>query len=156
MAAETNHDELQDALDRSLDHASSFTSSLFRSGGWDAAAVASFVNQQRNITIAAVTAAGRPHAAVALTACLQGRIHFTVTPPSLLARCVTHNPTVAFTISDVTHAVLGRGSAVLVARSVEDALLMRRLAAATAIGIFTPPEWDGLIYCIEIERIFAS
>src|SRR5437660_6311679 len=106
MADGTNHRELQDALDRSLDHASAFTSSLFRSDGWDAAAVASFVNEQRNITIAVVTPAGRPHAAVAIAAGLPGHVHFTATPPSLLARCVTHDPTVAFTISDVTHAVL--------------------------------------------------
>jgi hypothetical protein len=34
--------------------------------------------------------------------------------------------------------------------------LMARLAAASAGGSFTPAGWDGSIYRIEIERIFAS
>lgn len=156
MSAEKHEGELQEALNRSLEAASAFTSSLFGEDGWDATAVASFVNRQRNITIAAVTSAGRPHAAVVIAACLEGRLHFTVAPRSLLGRCLKHDPMVAFTVSDVRHAVMGRGTAVLAARSLDDADLIQRLAAATEIGAFTPPDWDGLIYRIEIDRIFAS
>jgi hypothetical protein len=51
---------------------------------------------------------------------------------------------------------MGRGDAVLVARSLEAPDLIARLAAASASGSFTPAGWDGAIYRIEIERIFAS
>jgi hypothetical protein len=54
------------------------------------------------------------------------------------------------------HAVMGRGKAVIVARSLDDAELIERLAFVTASGSFTPPGWDGFVYRIEIDRIFAN
>jgi hypothetical protein len=45
---------------------------------------------------------------------------------------------------------------VLVARSLEAPDLMASLAAAADSGSFTPAGWDGSVYRVEIERIFAS
>ena len=147
---------LQDVLDRSIRDATPFTRSLFEADQWNAARVVGFVNDCRNATIATVTAAGEPHAAVVIAAAVEDVIHVTVAPPSLLARNLTHNPRVAFTICDRSYAVMGTGVAVLAARSLDDPDLMGRLAAASASGTFTPPGWDGLVYRLEPDRIFAS
>jgi hypothetical protein len=149
-------EELQEALDRSLRNASPFTRSLFEAVQWDAERVVRFVNANRNVTVSTVTFAGEPHAAVVVGACLEASIHFTVAPRSLLARTLAHTPHVAFTICDRAHAIIGKGVAVLVTRSLDDPELIARLAAATERGVFTPPGWDGLVYRIEIDRIFAS
>jgi hypothetical protein len=148
--------ELQDVLDRSIRNATAFTRSLFEAGQWDAERVSRFVNANRNITVSSVTVAGEPHAAVVIGAVVDDVIHFTVAPRSLLARNLAHSPHVAFTICDRTHAVMGKGVAVLAARSLDDPDLIARLAVATAHGSFTPPGWDGLIYRVEVDRIFAS
>ena len=148
--------ELQEALDRSIRRASPFTRSLFESVQWDAERVARFVNANRNVTVSTVTFAGEPHAAVVIGACVDEMIYFTVAPQSLLARNLAHTPHAAFTICDRSHAVMGKGVAVLVTRSLDDPDLIARLAAATEQGVFTPAGWDGLVYRIEIERIFAS
>jgi hypothetical protein len=147
--------DLQRALDRSIEKATPFTKNLFEDQ-WDAARVAAFVNANRNLTIATVTAQGRPHASVVIGACLGGEIHFTVAPESLLWRNLARSPHLAFTVSDRSHAVMGRGVAALAGRSLESPELMWNLAAATASGTFTPAGWDGLIYRIEPETIFAN
>jgi nitroimidazol reductase NimA-like FMN-containing flavoprotein (pyridoxamine 5'-phosphate oxidase superfamily) len=147
---------LQSALDRSYEQASAFTRSLFDVDRWDAAQVAAFVNAIRNITVSTVTARGEPHAAVVIGASLNEEIHFTVAPGSLMGRNLRRSPLVAFTICDRAHAVMGRGVAQLVARSLEAPELIQRLATVTKSGAFTPPGWDGLVYRIEIERIFAN
>jgi pyridoxine/pyridoxamine 5'-phosphate oxidase len=148
--------DLQDALDRSLRQASPFTRSLFGDHSWDAQRVEEFVNTARNITISTVSAAGGPHAAVVIAACLGGTIHFTVADASALGRNLDRDVRIAFTVCEVSHAVMGRGRAVLVARSLDDPDLVERLALVAAAGSFTPPGWDGLVYCIEIDRIFAN
>ena len=51
---------------------------------------------------------------------------------------------------------MGRGTAVRAARSLEAPHLVERLAAAAAIGHFTPPGWEGLLLRIELERLFAN
>lgn len=148
--------DLQGALDRSLQRASSFTRSLFADGSWDALRVEEFINTARNITIATVTKSGSPHAAVVIAACLDGEIHLTVAPASLLGRNLDGDVRIAFTVCDRSHAVMGRGRAVLVARSLDDPGLIERLALVSASRSFTPPGWDGLVYRIEIDRIFAN
>jgi hypothetical protein len=147
---------LQAALDRSLENASPFTRSLFGADRWDAAQVVAFVNSVRNITVSTVTARGDPHAAVVIGASLNEQIHFTVAPASLLGRNLLRSPLLAFTICDRAHAVMGTGAVVLVARSLEAPDLIERLAQVTKSGAFTPAGWDGLVYRIEVERIFAS
>ncbi|MGH9132800.1 MAG: pyridoxamine 5'-phosphate oxidase family protein [Ilumatobacteraceae bacterium] len=156
MSDDAPASELQEALDRSIRSATPFTRSLFETDQWGAERVARFVNANRNVTIATVTFAGEPHAAVVICACADGAIHFTVASRSLMARNLAHSPHVAFTISDRTHAVMGKGVAVLVGRSLDDPALIERLAAATERGTFTPPGWDGLVYRIEVDRIFAN
>jgi hypothetical protein len=147
--------ELQEALERSIRNASPFTKSLFEDSDWDADRVCRFVNSTRNVTIATVTFGEEPHAAAVIGGCIDHTIHFTVSHGSLLERNLGHNPHVAFTICDPAHAVMGRGVAVLVTHSVDDPALIDRLAAASDKGRFTPPDWDGLIFRIEIDRIFA-
>jgi hypothetical protein len=51
---------------------------------------------------------------------------------------------------------MGRGDAVLVARSLDDPVLIARLAAASNSGSFTPTGWDGSVCRIEVDRIFAD
>ena len=51
---------------------------------------------------------------------------------------------------------MGRGGAVLAGRSLEDPDLVARLAAASDSGTFTPTGWDGSVYRVEIDRVFAS
>jgi hypothetical protein len=147
---------LQAALDRSLSHASPFTRALFEHDTLDAAGVARMINAVRNLTVSTVTRAGEPHAAVVIAACVDGDIHFTVSDQSVLHRNLAHSPRVAFTACDRTHTLMGRGDAVAAARSLEDPGLIARLAAASDRGTFTPAGWDGSIYRIEIDRIFAS
>ena len=148
--------ELQEALDRSMRGASAFTRSFMGDDQWDAAQVAGFVNSVRNITIATVTKAGEPHAVVTIAGCLDDRVHFTVHPESLLKRHLDRQPTVGFSVTTSRNQIMGKGTAVLVARSLDDPALIDRLATANEGGSFTPDGWDGLIYRIEIDRIFAS
>lgn len=148
--------DLQQVLDRSIENASPFTRSLFETQQWDADQVAAFVNTNHNVTISTVTKAGEPHAAVVIAACLDKQIYFTVSPRSLLRRNLDREPRIAFSIADRSNTVMGTGTAVLVARSLDDPGLIERLASATDGGTFTPPGWDGLVNRIEIQRIFAS
>lgn len=148
--------DLQDAIDRSLASATPFTRSIFASDAWDAARVAGFVNAVRNLTAATVGPTGAPHAAVVIAACHAQQIHFSVAPESVLARNLARGSRLAFTLAEKSHAVMGQGSAVLAGRSPQDVELIERLAAASRSGRFTTPGWEGLIYRIEIDRIFAS
>ena len=147
---------LQAALDRSLRNASPFTRSLFEHDTFDAAGVEQLINSVRNLTVATVTGSGEPHAAVVIAAFVDGDIHFTVSDKSVLQRNLTRHPRVAFTACDGTHTLMGRGDAVLAARSLDDPDLIAKLAAASDSGSFTPAGWDGSVYRLEIDWIFAS
>jgi hypothetical protein len=147
---------LQEALDRSIADASPFTRSLFEPDTLDADGVERFVNSVRNLTVSTVTASGDPLAAVVIAACVDGEIHFTVSDRSMRQRNLSRGPRVAFTACDRTHTLMGRGGAVLAGRSLEDPDLVARLAAASDSGTFTPTGWDGSVYRVEIDRVFAS
>jgi hypothetical protein len=147
---------LQAALDRSRANASALSRSLFADSTWDAPRVTEFVNEIATVSVSTVTAAGEPHAAVVIGACLDGDLYFTVIPGALLGRNLERAERVAFTICTGSHAVMGRGRARLAARSLDAPDLIERLAAVMPRGSFTPPGWDGLVYRVEIERIFAS
>jgi pyridoxamine 5'-phosphate oxidase-like protein len=147
---------LQAALSRSLSQASPFTRSLFEDDTLDAPGVERMINTGRNLTVSTVTRAGEPHAAVVIAACVDGEIHFTVSDKSVLHRNLALSPRIAFTACDRTHTLMGRGDAVLASRSLDDPDLIARLAAASDSGMFTPAGWDGSVYRIEIDRIFAS
>jgi nitroimidazol reductase NimA-like FMN-containing flavoprotein (pyridoxamine 5'-phosphate oxidase superfamily) len=148
--------DLQTVLNRSVENASPFTRSLFEKSQWDAARVATFVNEQHGLTVATVSKDGEPHAAVVIAGFLDGAIHFTVSPRSVLLRNLKRSGRVAFSVCGGEHNVMGQGTAVVAARSLDDPELIERLAAASSVGKFTPPGWDGFIYRIDVDRIFAN
>ncbi len=147
--------EMQVLIDRSLARASEFTRSLFEDAPWSAAQVAELVNKSQ-LTVASVSAAGMPHAAVVIAACQDERIHFTVMPGSRLERNLVANDAIAFTVCDRAHAVMGQGRAVRVGHAPDCADLIDSLAVASASGRFTPDGWQGDVYRIAITRIFAN
>jgi hypothetical protein len=57
---------LSDALATSRERATEFTRSLFAEDQWTAEQVVELINRQRNATIASVSPAGQPHAAVVI------------------------------------------------------------------------------------------
>jgi hypothetical protein len=102
------------------------------------------------------TSLASSHAAVVIAACLDEEMYFTVNVDSLLNRCIQRRPAIAFSVCDTAHSVMGKGTAIGVGRSLDEPELVQRLASATAVGVFTPPGWDGLIFRIALRRIFAS
>ena len=54
-------------------------------------------------------------------------------------------PRIAFSVRDVSLVVMGRGTSLEVAKSIDDSQLVQRLAKVTAMCAFTPPGWNGLI-----------
>lgn len=135
--------------------ASTFTQQLFEDQ-WTADRVASFVNERRNATIATVSPAGQPHAAVVIAACVGDEIYFTVHPDSVLARNLSDNDRVALSVTDSVHAVMSQGRAVKVGAAPDLADLIGELATATRSGSFTPPGWDGDIYRANLRRLVAN
>ena len=135
--------------------ASVFTQSLFDEQ-WDAERVAGFVNERRNATIATVSSAGQPHAAVVIAASVGGEIYFTVNPSSVLARNLATNDRIALSVCDSVHAVMSQGRAERVGAAPDLAPLVESIAEATAAGRFTPDGWDGDIYRADIGRLVAN
>ena len=135
--------------------ASSFTRELFEDQ-WSADRVASFVNERRNATVATVSQAGQPHAAVVIAASVRDEIYFTVNPDSVLARNLGGNDRVAVSVCDSVHAVMSQGRAVRVGAAPELADLVGELAEAAQSGTFTPPGWDGDIYRVDLRRLVAN
>jgi hypothetical protein len=134
---------LQQSLDESLAGASDLTRVCFDVGK-DAAAVAEFVNRRMSITIATVFADGQPHASPVIAACLDGGIHFTVSPGSAMLRNLERDPRLAFALDGDGNTLAGRGRG-------------RRVGGPTDVeGFPVPPDWDGFIYAVDIDRIFAS
>ena len=123
---------------------------------WTADRVESFVNERRNATIATVSGAGQPHAAVVIAASVGDEIHFTVNPDSVLARDVAGNDKIALSVCDTVHAVMSQGRAVRVGAAEDLDELVGELSATTRRGTFTPPGWDGDIYRADIRRLVAN
>lgn len=147
---------LRDALHRSQAGASDLTKSFFAGGFLDAAAVIALVNGVEAATIATVSDAGIPHAACVIAACHDEVIHFTVTPGSVLARNIDHQPRIGFSVMNREHSVMGQGDASLVGRSLTAPQLLESLDRASSSGQFTPRGWDGLVYRIVPRRIVAG
>jgi hypothetical protein len=104
----------------------------------------------KTITVCTITASGDPHATV-VVGCIDGAIHFTVSDGTPLQRNLARDRRIAFTVSDRDRAVIGRGEAGLVARSLEDPALVARLAGVTDNGTFTPAGWGGSIWHTAVE-----
>jgi hypothetical protein len=145
---------LQGVIEKSRAEATAFTASLFDLP-WKAREVQRFVNRIREVTIATVLTDGSPHASPTITACLNGTIYFAVHQRSATWRNLQRNPSIAFTVSDRGHAVLGRGVATFAGSSTDTALI-KRLARTGSLGLFTPEGWEGDVYAIEPTRLFAS
>lgn len=145
---------LQEILDQSRQNASPFTHSL-EGEVQRAVQLEQFVNATRNVTLAVVRSGGLPHAAPVIGGCLDGGIHVTVSPGSVLANCLARSPEVAFTMADVVHTVIGAGTAEQLGRASELVDVRQRLDAASPFGSFAPEGWDGYIYLLHPRRLFA-
>ncbi len=145
---------LQDLMESSKAAASPFTKQL---EGEDRTAqeVQDFANHTRNLTLAVVRKDGLPHAAPVIAGCVDGEIHVTVSPGSLLATCLQRSPEVAFTVADLIHNVIGAGVAHDLGRASDLEDLARRLDEVSPYGSFAPEGWDGLIHRLEPRRLFA-
>jgi|ERR1700694_3456394 len=135
-------DDLQAVLDASKTRASSFTQRLF-SGEWDAKAVESFVNMTRNLTLAVVRQNGLPHAAPVICGAVDGAIHVTISPGSVLAACLERSAEAAFTVTDLANTLIGAGTAERVGRPSELVELTAGLDRASPFGSFAPEGWDA-------------
>jgi hypothetical protein len=145
---------LQGMLDESRRNASPFTNSL-EGEVQSAVQLEQFVNATRNVTLAVVRSGGLPHAAPVIGGCIDGGIHVTVSPGSVLANCLERSPEVAFTMADVVHTLIGAGTAEELGRATELFDVRQRLDAASPMGEFAPPGWDGFIYLLHPRRLFA-
>jgi len=148
---------MQEALDRSLTEANDFTRAMYADQTWSDDEVISFVSAARSATIASANAEGIPHAAVVIAACHEDEhIYFTVTPSTVLSRNIVARPQIAFSICFADKSVKGQGVGVLVGRALELPDLVQALGAPGSGHGFVPPEWDGLIYRIDVRRIFTG
>lgn len=147
-------DELQALLVSSRQRASPFTPAL-EGEARTASQVEEFINATRNITVAVVRRNGLPHAAPVIGACVNGEIHITVSPGSVLATCLERSPEVAFTAADIVHTLIGAGTAERLGCPSQLAGLCDRLDRESPFGRFAPEGWDGYIYVIKPRRLFA-
>jgi len=146
--------DLQALLDASRESASSFTRSL-EGDDRTAPQVAELVNTARTVTVAVVRANGLPHAAPVIGGCVDGEIHVTISPGSVLANCLRRSPEVAITVADPVHTLIGAGTADNLGRPSELGDLCARLDGASPFGRFAPEGWDGLIFRLDLRRLLA-
>ena len=143
------------AIAASRTNASPLTRELFEDQ-WTSERVSDFINERRNATVATVNVTGQPHAAVVIAASIGDEIYFTVHPESVLSRNINSNERIALSVCDSTHAVMCQGRAVRVGRAADLSDLLSELASMTQRGSFTPPDWDGFVYRIELRRLVAN
>jgi hypothetical protein len=148
--------QLQAAIDRSLARATPLTRRIFGHDAWTADQVQRFVNRTMTATIASVRPDGRPHAAWVLAACCRGTLYFSVTKGSILLANLRRRGQVALTVTDPVHGVIAEGRARLEGQAQDVPDLVRELDAAVIRGRLLPPGWDGYVYSLEVERIFAN
>jgi hypothetical protein len=148
--------DLQSAIDDSLAHASPFTAKVFGAHPWDAGTVERFVNRVGSATVATVAPCGRPHAALVVAGCLDGVLYFTATPGSALLRHLAEDPRVAVTVTDQVSGVMADGTARLAAAADELGPLVERLSDLVPRDRFVPDGWDGCLYAVDLDHIFAA
>ena len=147
-------EDLQRAIDATMETASPLTRRVFCNRAWDADSLERFINRVMGVTVATVRDDGRPHAAIVLAACLRGTIHLAVSRGSVLLGNLRRRPEVALTIHSPEHDVIVQGRAVEVGRPDRVPDLMGELHHLTRRGQFTPPGWDGYLYSVEVEKLF--
>jgi hypothetical protein len=123
---------------------------------WTADAVQRFVNRVAAATVATVRPDGRPHAVLVVVACKDGVVHFTATPGSALLRDLERDERVALTVTDHVNGVMAQGRARRMGCGREVSGLIEELGVVLDRGRFTPEGWDGCVYAVEIDRLFAS
>ena len=150
-------EELQAKIDASIRNASPLTKELFAGNRLDPEAVRDLINRVMTITVATVSPSGRPHASLTLGACSnEGRIYFAANRRSVPFRNLQRSPYVALTVDAQEHGIMAQGQAELVgyAPDLRDTLLPE-LDALMQRGRWVPEDWDGAVYRIDIDRIFA-
>jgi len=150
-------DDLRAKLDQSLRSASPLTRELFVDGRMTAEALRDFINDVMSVSVATVCADGRPHASLTLIACSNdGELYVAVNERSVLYRNLRRSAEVAFTVEKGEHGLMAQGRAAPagLARDLRDSLLPQ-LDALMKRGRWLPHDWQGAIYRIEVERIFA-
>lgn len=148
--------ELQRAIESSLASASPLAQRIYANERWSAPSVQRFVNRVMAATVATVRDDGTPHAAVVLTACMKGTLHFTATIGSALLHNLERRPAIAMTVTDRDHdlTVVADGDRLGKASELPD--IVRSLHRLSPRGQFTPRDWDGYLYVVRIQRIFLS
>ena len=148
---------LQAKIDASIRNASPLAKELFADGHMDAAAVKDFINRVMSASIATTGPSGRPHASLTLIACSDdGQIYFAANRRSVPFRNLQRSPYVALTVDAPEHGLMAQGQAELVgyAPDLRDSLIPE-LDALMQRGRWVPDDWDGAVYRIDIDRIFA-
>jgi pyridoxine/pyridoxamine 5'-phosphate oxidase len=148
--------ELQHVIDVTLRSASPLARRVYANDQWSAATVQRFINRVMAATVATVRADGRPHAALVLTACLDGSVYFTASAGSLLLRNLERQSAVSMTVADRDHDLTIHGLVDKLGTASELPELVRALHALSRRGQFIPREWDGYLYAVHIDRIFIS
>jgi pyridoxine/pyridoxamine 5'-phosphate oxidase len=149
-------DDLQWAIDHSLERGSSLAKRVYANDRWSASSVQQFINKVMAATVATVRSDGRPHAAVVLAACLDGTVHLTASVGSVLLRNLRHQPDVSMTIADRDHDVTIHGRAEALGKASDLPELVRDLHTLSRRGQFLPRDWDGYLYAVRIDAIFVS
>ncbi len=147
---------LQLVINRSIQDANPLTRKLFADQPWDAKRVQAFVNDVGGITVATVSTAGVPHAAVVVAGSSKGRICFAVSPESVLLRNLTAGSAVAFTLVGDGHCIVGQGVATSRGETKDLSDLVAALGPQFRLGNLILDPWDGLIYEIKPSRLFAQ
>ncbi len=151
-------DELQAKIDASIRNASSLTRELFVKNHMEADAVWEFINSVRSVTVATVRASGKPHASLTVVACSNsGHLYFAVNQRSVLFRNLERSPSIALTVDAQEHGLMAAGRADMVgyARDLRDSLIPELDGIVTG-GHFVPADWDGAVFQIVLDRIFAQ
>lgn len=108
------------------------------------------------MTVATVSPAGVPHAAVVVAGSSKGNICFAVSPDSVLLRNLTAGSAVAFTVVGDGHCIVGQGVATARGETQDLSELVASLGPQFRLGRLILDPWEGLIYEIKPSRLFAQ
>jgi pyridoxine/pyridoxamine 5'-phosphate oxidase len=148
--------ELQRVIDATLVAASPLARRIYANDRWSAAQVQRFINRVMAATVATVRRGGEPHAAVVLTACLDGTVYFTASDGSLLLRNLQQQPAASMTVTDRDHDLTIHGHVDRLGRASDLPELVNKLHGLSRRGQFIPRDWDGFLYAVHIDRIYLS
>jgi pyridoxine/pyridoxamine 5'-phosphate oxidase len=149
-------EDLQRAIDSSLVKASPLARRIYANDRWPAISVQRFINKVMAATVATVRSDGRPHAAVVLTACMDGTVYLTASVGSVLLRNLRQEAAISMTIADRDHDLTIHGRAEPLGKAADLPDLLEELHGLSRRGQFIPRNWDGYLYAVGVERIFLS